>query len=598
MNTNTSKSYQIDESMRWFQKWWPENVPYNAEFEEKSLNELLDTQVEKYPDHNLIWFLDTWVTYKQFQDQVKRLATAFVDLGIKKGDVVAIHLPNCIQYIVSYYAITRIGAIASGINPTYQPMEILHQIDIVKPKMLIVLDALYEPYISPIIGSTDIEIVVYSNLVDLTQMFGTKKLLGKFLKKIPTGKCNCEGAVKFKDLIKTEPREADINVSIDAKKDAAVYIMTGGTTGLPKAAVLTHFNVVSNAEQCKLWLGGEMPDIGNIGILPLFHSFAHTIVMNTSIAIGGWMMLFPSPPSQDELCELIEKLPCSEGLIYAGAEILFIKLAELKHLRRRYPGVMGKLKLCISSAGPLHKQVRDAFVKNTGGRIVEGYGLSEASPAVSAGNLFGESPVGVIGIPFPGTGWGIFHSDDFSKGPICLGNPGDTNFGVDHTGEICVFGPQIMKGYLDQSEETADTLIEYNGKTWLLTGDIGFMNEDGTIEIRDRKKQLIKFKGFSVFPKEVEELLMKHPDILEAAVSGLPNEESGEVIKAWVSIMEDSDLSPHSIKEWAKENMAHYKVPKHIAIIGDLPKNIIGKVQRRALQINDPIWKEKFGKNS
>ena len=598
MNTNTSKSYQIDESMRWFQKWWPENVPYNAEFEEKSLNELLDTQVEKYPDHNLIWFLDTWVTYKQFQDQVKRLATAFVDLGIKKGDVVAIHLPNCIQYIVSYYAITRIGAIASGINPTYQPMEILHQIDIVKPKMLIVLDALYEPYISPIIGSTDIEIVVYSNLVDLTQMFGTKKLLGKFLKKIPTGKCNCEGAVKFKDLIKTEPREADINVSIDAKKDAAVYIMTGGTTGLPKAAVLTHFNVVSNAEQCKLWLGGEMPDIGNIGILPLFHSFAHTIVMNTSIAIGGWMMLFPSPPSQDELCELIEKLPCSEGLIYAGAEILFIKLAELKHLRRRYPGVMGKLKLCISSAGPLHKQVRDAFVKNTGGRIVEGYGLSEASPAVSAGNLFGESPVGVIGIPFPGTGWGIFHSDDFSKGPICLGNPGDTNFGVDHTGEICVFGPQIMKGYLDQSEETADTLIEYNGKTWLLTGDIGFMNEDGTIEIRDRKKQLIKFKGFSVFPKEVEELLMKHPDILEAAVSGLPNEESGEVIKAWVSIMEDSDLSPHSIKEWAKENMAHYKVPQHIAIIGDLPKNIIGKVQRRALQINDPIWKEKFGKNS
>ena len=598
MDTSASKSYQIDENKIWFKKWWPENVPYNADFEEKSLNEMLDSQVEKYPDHNLIWFLDTWVTYKQFQEYVKRLATALVDLGIKKGDVVAIHLPNCIQYIVSYYGITRIGAIVSGINPTYQPMEILHQIDIVKPKMLIVLDALYEPYISPIIGNTDIEFVVYSNLVDLAQMLGTKKFLGKFLKKIPTGKCNCKGAIKFKDLLKTEPRDGDINVSIDVKNDAATYIMTGGTTGLPKAAVLTHFNVVSNAEQCKLWLGGEMPDMGNIGILPLFHSFAHTIVMNTSIAIGGWMMLFPSPPSQDELCELIEKLPCSEGLIYAGAEILFIKLAELKHLNRRYPGVMGKLKLCISSAGPLHKQVRDAFIKNTGGRIVEGYGLSEASPAVSAGNLFGESPVGVIGMPFPGTGWGIFHSDDFSKGPICLGNPDDTNFGVEHTGEICIFGPQIMKAYLDQPEETAETLIEYNGKTWLLSGDIGFMNEDGTIEIRDRKKQLIKFKGFSVFPKEVEELLMKHPDILEVAVSGLPDEESGETIKAWVSIREDSDLSPHSIKEWAKENMAYYKVPERIAIIGDLPKNIIGKVQRRALQINDPIWKEKFGENT
>ena len=257
---------------------------------------------------------------------------------------------------------------------------------------------------------------------------------------------------------------------------------------------------------------------------------------------------------------------------------------------------MGKLKLCISSAGPLHKQVRDAFVENTGGRIVEGYGLSEASPAVSAGNLFGESPVGVIGMPFPGTGWGIFHSEDFSKGPICLGNPDDTNFGVEYTGEICVYGPQIMKGYLENPEETANTLLQYDGKIWLLTGDIGFMNEDGTIEIRDRKKQLIKFKGFSVFPKEVEELLMKHPDILEVAVSGLPNDEFGEVIKAWVSIREDTDLSPNSIKEWALENMAHYKVPQHIAIVGDLPKNIIGKVQRRALQINDPIWKEKYGK--
>jgi len=176
-----------------------------------------------------------------------------------------------------------------------------------------------------------------------------------------------------------------------------------------------------------------------------------------------------------------------------------------------------------------------------------------------------------------------------------LGNLDDSNFGVENTGEICVYGPQIMKCYLDHPEETTNTLLQYDGKIWLLTGDIGFMNEDGTIEIRDRKKQLIKFKGFSVFPKEVEELLMKHTDILEAAVSGLPSDEYGEIIKAWVSIREDSDLSPRSIKEWALENMAHYKVPQHIAIIGDLPKNIIGKIQRRALQINDPIWKKRYG---
>ncbi|MHA2391475.1 MAG: AMP-binding protein [Promethearchaeota archaeon] len=582
--------FHVDEEKRWFKKWWPEGVPYNTSFEKKTLNEFLDEQVDKYGDRNFIWFLDTWVSYNRFQGYVKALATALSNLGIEKGDVVALHLPNCIQYIVGYFAITRIGAIASGINPTYQPIEILHQIDIVKPKMLIVLDALYETYIKPIIDETNIEIVVYTNLSDLINIKGVKKAIGKFVKKIPYGKVDYPDALKFIDLLKTEP--SDLRPEIDVRAHPATYIMTGGTTGLPKAAILTHFNAVSNAKQCKLWLGGEKPGIGNIGILPLFHSFAHTVVMNTTLAVGGWIMLFPTPPSQTELCAIIEKLPCEEGLIYAGTEILFKRLAELKNLRKRYPKVMGKLFLCISSAGPLHKQIRDAFVNNTGGRIVEGYGLSEASPAVSAGNLFGESPVGTIGMPFPGTDWGIWPVDDFSKGPICLGNPDDANFGIDNSGEICISGPQIMKEYLNNVDETEMALKKFNNKLWLLTGDIGFMNEDGTIEIRDRKKQVIKCKGFSVFPKEVEELLMKHPDINEAAVAGLPHEEYGEIVKAWISIREDCDLSPQTIKDWAKDNMASYKCPYSISIIGELPKNFIGKVQRRALQEADPMYKK------
>ncbi|MFW9948724.1 MAG: AMP-binding protein, partial [Candidatus Thorarchaeota archaeon] len=418
--------------------------------------------------------------------------------GIKKGDVIALILPNCIQYVIAYYASSRIGAIASGINPTYQPVEVLHQFDIIKPKLLIVLDSLYTSCVDPIIENTSVKMVIYTNLADITQMHATKKIIGKFLRKIPSGKVSCKGAFKFKDLIKTPIREEDINIPIDVMSDPATYIMTGGTTGLPKAAVLTHFNVVSNAVQCKLWLGGEMPAIGNIGILPLFHSFAHTVVMNTTLAIGGWMMLFATPPSVVELCELIEKLPCKEGLVYAGAEILFSKLATFKHLNKRFPGVMGKMRLCVSSAGPLHKPIHDAFIKNTGGRIVEAYGLTEASPAVSAGNLFGESPIGVIGMPFSGTEWAIFNAEDFSKGVICEGNQDDKNFGIEFTGEICITGPQIMKEYLNQPEETANTLIQYKNKTWLLTGDIGFMNQDGTIEIRDRKKLLIKYKGYSV----------------------------------------------------------------------------------------------------
>ncbi len=595
MEAQMQEPFFVNENKRWFKKWWPVGVPFNTSFEEKTINDLLDEQVDKYSKENFIWFLDAWITYKQFQKYVKSFATALVNLGIKKGDVIALFMPNCPQYIVAYFAITRIGAIASGINPTYQPVEVLHQFDIIKPKMLIVLDASYESSIKPIIQDSTIEFVVYTNLADLAEIKGIKKAIGVFVKKIPTGKVDFPNALKYTELLKTKPDVPKMN--IDAKKHPATYIMTGGMTGLPKAAVLTHFNIVSNTKQCKLWLGGEKPGIGNIGILPLFHSFAHTIVMNTTLAIGGWIMLFPTPPSQAELCEQIERLPCKEGLIYTGTELLFKKLAELKNLKRRFPRVMGKLTLCISSAGPLHAPVRDAFIENTGGRIVEGYGLSEAGPAVSAGNLFGESPIGSIGMPFTGTEWGIWPIDDFEKGPLCIGNPEDTNFGVEHTGEICISGPQIMLKYLDQPEETKETIYEYKGKLWLLTGDIGFMNEDGTIEIRDRKKQLIKFKGYSVFPKEVEELLMKHPDITEVAVAGLPDEEYGEIIKAWVAIKEDCDCSPQKIKEWAKKNMAHYKVPHSIAIIGELPKNLIGKVQRRALQEADPVWKEKYGKN-
>ncbi|MHA1285452.1 MAG: AMP-binding protein [Promethearchaeota archaeon] len=584
--------YQVDENKRWFQKWWPENVPKNIELPEITLSEFLDKQVEKYGDLNYIWFLHTWVTYKQFQDYVLRFATALHNLGVKKGDVVAMHMGNCIQYVVSYYAAVRIGAIPTGINPTYQPMEILHQFDITKPKVLIALDALYEPYIKPIINKSSIEKVIYTNIADLAHGLGFKRVLGKLLGKIPKGKVDFPGAIKFMDLLKTPPNPPE--VEIDVKTHPATYIMTGGTTGLPKAAVLTHFNCVSNAIQCMYWLGGERPGIGNVGILPFFHSFAHTVIMNASIAFGGWIMMFPKPPPTEELCETIEKLPCPEGLVYAGAEILFKRLAEFKDIKK-YPGVMGKLILCVSGAGPLHRPVRDAFVENTGGNIVEGYGLTEATPVVSAGNLFGESPIGTIGMPVPATEWGIFPADDFTKGPICLGDPDDTNFGEEHTGEICVHGPQVMLEYLNRPDETAETIMEYDGKLWLLTGDIGFMNEDGTIEIRDRKKQLIKYKGYSVYPKEVEELLMKHPEISEAAVAGLPHDEFGEVVKAWIELVPGSTLTPEEIKKWAEENMTHYKRPYYIEIIDEVPKNVLGKVQRRILQINDPIWKAKYG---
>ncbi|MFX0048020.1 MAG: AMP-binding protein [Candidatus Hermodarchaeota archaeon] len=598
----------MNENKIWFQKWWPYGVPKNVTFEEKTINQFLDAQVEKYADQNFIWFLETWVTYRQFHDYVLRLATALHDLGVKKGEVVAILMGNCIQYVVSYYAITRLGAIATGINPTYKPLEILHQLDVTDAKYLIAYDAFFDeksksrikknlPYIGEILDKSPVKKVIYTNLADLAHGLGFKRTLGKKLGIIPKGKVTVSGAVNFMDLLDTEPNVPE--VSFDVKTHPVTYIMTGGTTGLPKAAVLTHFNAVSNAEQAKYWLGGEKPGIGNLAVLPFFHSFAHTIIMNATIAFGGWIMMFPTPPPTEELLEHIEELPAPEGLVYAGAEILFKRLADFPDIKGKYPGAMGKLKLCASGAGPLHRPVRDAFVKNTGGNIVEGYGLTEASPFVSAGNLFGESPIGVIGLPVPGTEWGIWPTENFNDGPICLGNPNDTNFGEEHTGEICVHGPQTMYEYLNQTEETDDTIKKFDGKLWLLTGDIGFMNEDGTIEIRDRKKQLIKVAGHSVFPKEVESMLMKHEAVSEAAVSGLPDPAGkiGEVTKAWVELKPEyiGKITEENLIAWTQENMTKWKCPAIIEFIPEVPKDILGKVQRRILQINDPLWKQKYG---
>ncbi len=606
MPVKKNDTYQVNENKLWFQKWWPKDVPHNYKFEEMSLSKFLDQQVAKHGNNNFIWFEDTWVTYIQFHDYVLRFATALKNLGVKKGDVVAILTGNCVQYPVVYYAAARIGAIASGINPTYKPLEILHQLDTTKAKYLVCYDAFLDkdsktrikrnlPYIGEILPKSTVQKIIYTNIVDLANGLGIKRPLGKLIGKIPKGKVTIPGALKFMDLLQTTPNVTE--EPIDVKTHPATYIMTGGTTGLPKAAVLTHYNAVCNAKQCMLWLGGELPGLGNVGVLPLFHSFAHTVVMNASIAIGAWIMMFPTPPPTDELLEHIETLPCPKGLIYAGAEILFKRIADIPDIKTKFPGVMGKLKLCVSGAGPLHKPVRDAFVQNTGGNIVEGYGLTETSPVVSGGNLFGESPVGTIGMPFPGTEWGIWPTEDFSKGPIILGNPNDKKFGEDNSGEICVHGPQVMLEYLSQPEETDETIMEYDGKLWLLTGDIGFMNEDGTIEIRDRKKQLIKVSGHSVYPKEVESMLMKHEAVSEAAVAGLPDPKGkvGEICKAWVQLKPgyQGKITTEELMKWIHENLTEWKCPYIIEFIPEVPKNILGKVQRRMLQEADPLWKKK-----
>ncbi len=589
-----SKEWQVNEDKAWFKKWWPENVPKYYEFDKITLGEFYDRQRKKYASNNLIYYLGSWMTYDEVGNGIDKAATKFCDLGLKKGDVVALLMPNCFQYVICWYACNKIGVVPTGINPTYKPIEVLHHIETTGAKAIVCLGAMYDLLVKPIIEKTDIEIVITTGIADLVSgALSFKDFIAKKTRRIRKPKIDFETSYNFYELLAIEPNVPKID--IDPVKDTGTYIMTGGTTGVPKATILTHFNIICNATQCMLVLGGENPGVGVIGVLPLFHAFATITVMNSSISNGGWMYLFTRPPPTEDLLKAIDEVPAPKGLIYPGAEILFKRIADFPDIDL-YPNLAGKLKLCVSGAGPLHLPVQQKFQERTKGRLVEGYGLTESTCVASTGNLFGESPIGTVGMPVPGTDWAIFDPEDFEKGLIADGLPG-SKYGEENNGEICVCGPQVMKGYLNKPKETADTLKTWDDRIWLLTGDIGFMREDGCITIRDRKKQLIKMAGRSVFPTEVETMFMKHEAVSEVAVAGLPDPkgEVGEIGKAWVVLKPEyvGKVTEDDLKSWAKENMSYWKIPALIEFIEDVPKNLIGKVQRRALQEADPLFKTK-----
>jgi len=570
--------WYVPEDRPWFKKEsaWPAEVPKNIDFPKISLAEMLRESVKKNPDLNAIWFLGGYMKYRELLAYAGSLAAALNRLGLKKGEVVAFLLPNSFQYVICYYACQMLGITCTGINPTYKPGEVQHQIKATGARALITLDALYQPCIEPIIGNTGIGIVIFTNIAD--HLPWLKRTFGKALKKIPVGEVPRE-ALSYRKLLETPANVPE--VKIDPEEDIATLIMTGGTTGIPKSAMLTHFNLVSNVLQSAAWLYKIQAGSCTVGVLPLFHSFAMTCVMNISLKVGAWMMLFPRPPETEELVRTIAGIAPDGATLYPGAEVLFKHLTEFPDLEKYK--VSGKFSLCVSGAGPLHRPVQEAFERRTGGRLTEGYGLTESSPVVSAGPFWGKRKIGAIGLPFPGTDWKILESE------------GTKELANGEMGEICVRGPQVMKGYLNQPEETKDVLAEIDGKTWLRTGDIGYMDEEGWIFIRDRKKQLIKYKGYSIFPKEVEELVGQHPAVSEVAAAGIPDPDTGEIIKVWVVLRSEykGRISEQELINWSRDNITHYKVPRLVEFKEDLPKSMVGKVMRRELQEADPLYQER-----
>ncbi len=551
---------------------WPQGVPQMIDLPDYGLSEMLRRTARAYPDDKAIVFLDTVMTYRRLDELVDRVAAAFHALGLRKGDVVAMMLPNSHQFVVAFYACQRLGITATAINPTYKPMEIRHQLRDSGAKALVVLDAVYEA-VGKALEGTAVQHVIGTNIVDLCGFSFFKVFLGKKLKKIPQGKMP-PTALRLTDLLAADPTPPAVEV--DPVEDVAVLQYTGGTTGTPKGAMLTAQNLVSNSISGKFWIGSDFPrDAGWVGVLPLFHVFAMTCVMNIAVATGGFMLLFPRPPEDfHEWARTLEKWGKGTRLCMPGVAVLFNKINNTPGLEK-YD--LSPLTRCLSGAGPLPREVQVTFEKKFGALVVEGYGLSESSPVAHANPFVlpegRERVMGSIGLPFPNTDVRIV---DLETGQKVLG------IGEDQVGEICVKGPQVMKGYLNRPEETAKALRD----GWLHTGDVGYIDERGWTFIKDRARDLVKHKGYSVFPKEVEDHLYSHPDILEAAVVGIPDPDVGEALKAFVVLKEGAAgrVTGQMIIDWCRENMARYKVPSAVEFRDTLPKTLVGKVLRRVLR--------------
>jgi long-chain acyl-CoA synthetase len=529
----------------------------------------LEKSATKYPGNTATIFgnsssLDAKLSYKQLNEQANRLANALSAMGVKKGDRVALYLPNCPQYVIGYFAILKIGAVVAPNNPLYTATELKFQLNDSGAESIICLSRFY-PNVQKIRKDTKLKNVIVANIKEyfspvLSLLFtlAKEKKEGHRVTLDP-------GDRWFKEVVASAPATPP-NVQINTS-DTAVLLYTGGTTGVPKAAQITHKNLVANMLQCNAWITGmrEGQEV-TLTALPLYHSYAMTTCMNLSVYLAGAMVLIPNPR---ELESVLKGIHHHQPTLFPGVPTMYTAINNRPDLSKYN---LKSVKVCISGASGLPVEVQTKFQELTGARLVEGYGLSESSPVLSANPIFGENRIGTIGLPWPDTIIKVVDIDTGEK-EVPVGEPG----------ELIAQGPQVMKGYWNKPEETANTLR----KGWLYTGDIAVMDTDGYFKIVDRKKDMIIVGGFNVYPREVEEVLFQHPKILEAAVAGIPDPKSGERIKAYVVLKPGHTATVDEIKEFCKEHLTGYKRPAVVEFRDSLPKTMIGKILRRQLVAED-----------
>jgi len=542
-----------------YKKSYPEGVRWDANIPSYPVFGLLEKAAKDYADRPGFDFLNFKMTWGDIYEAASRLARSLQDRGVGKGRKVGLFLPNCPYYVIAYFAIARTGATIVNFNPLYPDKELIHQINDSGVDTMITVDlALLYGKMEKMFGTTCLEHLIVCKFTDILPF--PKNILFGLVKKKELAHVHASDSVSwYHDLIDHDKSPRD--VAIDPVNDVVLLQYTGGTTGIPKGAMLTHQNVVANAEQCALWLSDVRPGQDKmVGVLPFFHVFAMTAVMNFSVLNALEIIALPRF-ELDQTLKLIDKkrpeyFPAVPAIYSAVNNHRKLKSFDLTSLRS-----------CISGGAPLPVEVKRKFEANTGCVVVEGYGLTESSPVVSANPCKGINKAGSIGLPFPGTIVEIIDPEDKT-----------TRKEVGERGELCVRGPQVMKGYWNKPEETAKVLKD----GLLYTGDIAIMDEDGYVFIVDRLKDMIITNGYNVYPRNVEEAIYQNDAVEECIVAGLPDANRGEIVKAWIKLKQGESMTIEQMKTFLADKLSPMEMPRQIEYRDKpLPKTMIGKLSRK-----------------
>ncbi len=520
-------------------KHYPPEIPATLQYREAPLFSLLEDAAARYPDLPALRFAQIRLSYAQLWAQAQRFAAALAELGLQKGDRVALMLPNCPQYVIAYYGALRAAGVVAQVNPLYTPRELEYVLEDAGAGVIVIADVLYP-------------------VLQAARVSPKHVLVASLRGDVQPG----PGAHRFEDVL-AKTTSAPPAVSIDAREDVAVLQYTGGTTGISKAAMLTHFNLLANVQQSQAWNPGGGPPGSErvLSVIPLFHSYGMTVCMNFGVANAYELILLP----RFDLKEVMQTIKAAKPTFFPGVPTMYVAVINFPNAQDY--GV-SSIKYCNSGAAPLPVEIIAAFEQRFGGKIREGYGLSETSPFTHGQPFLIEPRPGTVGMPAPDTDSQIV---DLETGTRALA--------LGEVGEIRIRGPQVMKGYWNRPEETANVLRD----GWLLTGDLGTMDADGYFSILDRKKDMIIASGYNVYPRDVEEVLYEHPGVLECCVAGLPDSYRGETIKAYVVPRPGAELSAEALDAFCRERLAAFKVPRAYAFRDSLPKSAVGKVLRRLL---------------